>query len=595
MRKLRDVLSVGTMLPALLLSTPGFTAPLPTEAPAASPQRLAQIVPFGGEEQLRRDRPPASGSAAPARPAAPPPSVAPSAAPAVAAPPVQPPAAREAPVQAAPAREPAREPARTMPRVEEAVPRSGAPKSAEPTAPQPVREPRVERPARSEAPPPAAPAVPHAPRVDVPPAPRPVVAPPSAETAKPAAPGEAPRPRPPVVDPSRPAAPQGAADPAPRRPDVGAPERMPPRDHAAPPVERPGREVGPQDRPDVRPRPPMPERAPERAPEGDHRSGITPLGAAAVGAAVGVVGGMILGGQPAQGLGEVQSHRRERRDGDATVYSEPGRVIVRDADGLRLRHDETERFRELGGDVRTERRGDETVQIYERPDGVRIVTVTDADGRLLRRIRRAPDGRDVVLIDNGPARRPGRWSEERIVVEPARPTMARDRYEVDAGRADESLLYDTLEAPPVAPLQRRYTLDEVRYNRDLRGYMRSVDVDTLTFETGSWTVDPTQYDRLAVLADAINRALARNPDEIFLVEGHTDAVGADIDNLSLSDRRAQSVAAILTRSFRVPAENLTTQGYGEQFLKVQTEGPSRENRRVTLRRITPLISGDNRR
>ncbi len=52
----------------------------------------------------------------------------------------------------------------------------------------------------------------------------------------------------------------------------------------------------------------------------------------------------------------------------------------------------------------------------------------------------------------------------------------------------------------------------------------------------------------------------------------------------------ESVAIILSDTFRVPPENLTTQGYGEQYLKVPTEGPSRENRRVAVRRITPLLS-----
>jgi outer membrane protein OmpA-like peptidoglycan-associated protein len=76
---------------------------------------------------------------------------------------------------------------------------------------------------------------------------------------------------------------------------------------------------------------------------------------------------------------------------------------------------------------------------------------------------------------------------------------------------------------------------------------------------------------------------------VFLVEGHTDAVGADIDNLSLSDRRAEEVAYLLSEYYDVPAENLTTKGYGERNLKVPTSGPARENRRVTMRRITPLL------
>ena len=80
---------------------------------------------------------------------------------------------------------------------------------------------------------------------------------------------------------------------------------------------------------------------------------------------------------------------------------------------------------------------------------------------------------------------------------------------------------------------------------------------------------------------------------MFLIEGHTDAVGSDDDNLSLSDRRAEAVALALSQQFQVPAENLTTQGYGEQYLKVPTQGPERLNRRVTVRRITPLLTGQN--
>ena len=92
---------------------------------------------------------------------------------------------------------------------------------------------------------------------------------------------------------------------------------------------------------------------------------------------------------------------------------------------------------------------------------------------------------------------------------------------------------------------------------------------------------------------ASTRTIKQNPREVYLIEGHTDAVGSDVDNLSLSDRRAEAVAQVLTEQFQVPAENLTSQGYGEQYLKVPTDGPERVNRRVTMRRITPLLSGQN--
>jgi OOP family OmpA-OmpF porin len=77
---------------------------------------------------------------------------------------------------------------------------------------------------------------------------------------------------------------------------------------------------------------------------------------------------------------------------------------------------------------------------------------------------------------------------------------------------------------------------------------------------------------------------------VFMLEGHTDAVGNPEDNLSLSDRRAEAVAESLTSNFNIPPENLVTQGYGEQHLRVQTEGPSRENRRVMVRNITGLMA-----
>jgi len=81
----------------------------------------------------------------------------------------------------------------------------------------------------------------------------------------------------------------------------------------------------------------------------------------------------------------------------------------------------------------------------------------------------------------------------------------------------------------------------------------------------------------------------------LLIEGHTDAVGLDVDNLSLSDRRAQTVADVLSQQFGVPRESLVTQGYGKQFLLVPTDGPERRNRRVVVRRITPLLQGEQSR
>ena len=300
----------------------------------------------------------------------------------------------------------------------------------------------------------------------------------------------------------------------------------------------------------------------------------------------------VAGANAPRRIEELRGQRKEVREGNKSVIQEPGRTIIREGGRTVIRHDEIDRFRYNARDVRIERRGNEHFAVVDRPNGVRIITVLDADGHLLRRIRRGPDGREIIIIDNTYRGAP---SPENYILRIAPPVVRipRDRYIVEADRADERMIYDALIAPPVQRLDRRFTLDEIRYNHAVREWMPRVDLDTITFDTGSWDVAPDQAQRLAPIAQAIKAAIRRNPREVFLVEGHTDAVGPEDDNLSLSDRRAESVATVLTEEFDVPPENLTTQGYGEQYLKIPTQEPERRNRRVTIRRITPLLTGQN--
>jgi outer membrane protein OmpA-like peptidoglycan-associated protein len=290
-------------------------------------------------------------------------------------------------------------------------------------------------------------------------------------------------------------------------------------------------------------------------------------------------------------MDDFRGQRHEVQEGGRTVFTEPGRVIVRDPGGQSfIRHDEVDRFRFGARDIHTQRVGGETRTVVIRPDGSQIINVVGSDGQLMRRIRRDPQGREIVIIDNT-YRDPRAVGGFYIDLPPPVIRIPYDRYIVNAADAPPDLIYDTLEAPPVDRIERRYTLDEIRYSPSVRQLMPSIDLSTINFETGSWEIPPDQAAKLQVIADGLNRAIQRNPREVFLIEGHTDAVGNDVDNLSLSDRRAESAAELLTQQFAVPAENLTSQGYGSQYPMEQTDGPSRINRRVTIRRITPLLNG----
>jgi outer membrane protein OmpA-like peptidoglycan-associated protein len=224
-----------------------------------------------------------------------------------------------------------------------------------------------------------------------------------------------------------------------------------------------------------------------------------------------------------------------------------------------------------------------------------VISEVDDSGRLLRRYRRTREGQIVILIDNRRSYRSDRSGfivDAPIRLAPIDLRIARDRYIVDYSRASEDDIYDALSAPPLERLERAYSLEEVRWSRVLRERMRRVDLDDINFEFGSWEITRDQMPKLERLANVLRRVLNRHPDEIFMIEGHTDAVGSDDDNLTLSDRRAEAVATVLTEQFDVPPENLVTQGYGEQHLKVETQDAERLNRRVALLRITPLLDQD---
>jgi OmpA-OmpF porin, OOP family len=290
-------------------------------------------------------------------------------------------------------------------------------------------------------------------------------------------------------------------------------------------------------------------------------------------------------------LDDFRGQRQESDQGGRKVFTEPGRVIVVDPSGQSfIRHNEEERFRFGARDIQTQQLGSETRTVVIRPDGSEIITVVGRDGQLLRRIRRDREGREIIIIDNSfhdPRYAGGFY----VDLPPPVIRIPLNRYIVEADVAAPELIYETMEAPPIDRIDRRFTLDEIRYSPSVRQLMPSIDLNTINFETGSWEIPPDQAGRLQVIADGLNRAIARNPREVFLIEGHTDAVGNPVDNLSLSDRRAEAAAELLTQQFAVPAENLTSQGYGAQYLKEQTDGPSRINRRVTIRRITPLLNG----
>jgi OOP family OmpA-OmpF porin len=102
------------------------------------------------------------------------------------------------------------------------------------------------------------------------------------------------------------------------------------------------------------------------------------------------------------------------------------------------------------------------------------------------------------------------------------------------------------------------------------------------------------FDKATIRADAADvldeagRILREQRDVRISVDGHTDALGTDAYNQSLSERRARAVLEYLTR-LGIDGSRLSPRGYGESrpVASNETEEGRAQNRRVELNPIGP--------
>jgi len=105
---------------------------------------------------------------------------------------------------------------------------------------------------------------------------------------------------------------------------------------------------------------------------------------------------------------------------------------------------------------------------------------------------------------------------------------------------------------------------------------------TVDFATGSAELTPQARQTL----DQLGKALSSQDlgKYRFRIEGHTDTVGSAATNLTLSQQRAQAVAAYLESTYGIAPARLQPIGMGEQGLLVPTppQTPDARNRRVEV-------------
>ncbi len=111
-----------------------------------------------------------------------------------------------------------------------------------------------------------------------------------------------------------------------------------------------------------------------------------------------------------------------------------------------------------------------------------------------------------------------------------------------------------------------------------------VNMSDVLFDTGKFTLRPVAREKLAKVAGIV----AGHPGLRLDVEGHTDSVGGDSYNQTLSEQRGESVRGYLTHE-GMPAASVTSKGFGktQPVSSNDTAKGRQENRRVEI-----VISGE---
>ncbi len=291
------------------------------------------------------------------------------------------------------------------------------------------------------------------------------------------------------------------------------------------------------------------------------RAGLVALGALAV--------GMIVN----QNRVVARSDERvvvDQGGGDLALWRDDDAILLQDGSVRRI-----ERYDD--GSTRTR---------WLRTDGTQVITIRDATGRVLRRERVLTDGTIIEIVDDTRAATP-------VVIEDLPPLRYRELRMTQ--RTDPELALAMLrEAEADArAVERSFSLRQIRDVREVRELAPLLSPEPVTFETNRANIRSEEAPKLVQVGRLMERLIADNPSEVFLIEGHTDATGPAAFNLALSDRRAESVALALTEFFDIPPENLIVQGYGKRYLRIPTLQSEERNRRVAIRRISPLLGLDS--
>src|SRR2546425_882123 len=196
------------------------------------------------------------------------------------------------------------------------------------------------------------------------------------------------------------------------------------------------------------------------------------------------------------------------------------------------------------------------------------------------------------------ARRRALAEADRAAAEKAQADAEREQAAADAARA--AALAEQQKAQAEAEKSRLAADEAIRQKEEMRARLLKqlnqvletrdtdrgliVSMPDVLFDSGQYTLKPVARERLA----RISGIVLAYPELKMEVEGHSDSIGGDNFNQSLSEKRAATVRDYLLDS-GVPMSNVVARGFGK--LRPIAANNTATGRKLN-RRVEMIVSGD---
>src|SRR5712692_434697 len=196
------------------------------------------------------------------------------------------------------------------------------------------------------------------------------------------------------------------------------------------------------------------------------------------------------------------------------------------------------------------------------------------------------------------ARRRSQAEAERTAAEKAQADAEHEQAAADAARA--AALAEQQKAQTEAEKSRLAAEEAIRQKEEMRARLLKqlnqvletrdtdrgliVSMPDVLFDSGQYTLKPAARERLA----RISGIVLAYPELRMEIEGHTDSIGSDQFNQSLSEKRAATVRDYLVDS-GVSINNVVARGFGK--LRPVADNSTAAGRKLN-RRVEMIVSGD---